>query len=71
MTLDDFNEAVGTRLPQDAAHTMAGFVFNALGHRPRPGDPVAIGAVRLAVERMDGMRIARLRIELGSTPPPA
>jgi CBS domain containing-hemolysin-like protein len=31
MTLDDFNEAVGTRLPQDAAHTMAGFVFNALG----------------------------------------
>ena len=71
MTIDDFNEAVGTQLPQDGARSMAGLVFNTLGRRPQPDDEVAVGQVRLAVERMDGMRITRLRVELASPPPPA
>ncbi len=71
MTIDDFNEVVGTQLPQDSARSMAGLVFNVLGRRPQPGDEVAVGSVRLAVERMDGLRIARLRVELPSPPPPA
>lgn len=37
MTVDDFNEAVGTRLPQDGAHTLAGLVFDGLGRRPDAG----------------------------------
>jgi putative hemolysin len=68
MTIDDFNEAVGTQLPQNGARTMAGLVFNALGRRPEPGDTVAVESVRLSVEQMDGMRITRLRVELASTP---
>ncbi len=70
MTIDDFNEAVGTQLPQDEARSMAGLVFNALGRRPQPGDEVTVGSVRLAVERMDGLRITRLRVELASPPLP-
>ena len=71
MTIDDFNEAIGTQLPQDGARSMAGLVFNALGRRPQPGDAVTVGSVRLAVERVDGLRITRLRVELASPQLPA
>ena len=64
MTIDDFNEAVGTQLPQDGARTMAGLVFNALGRRPQPGDTITVDSVRLTVEQMDGVRITQLRVEL-------
>jgi putative hemolysin len=64
MTVDDFNEAIGTELPQDGARTLAGLVFNTLGRRPREGDEVAVGAVRLAVEETDAARITRLRVRV-------
>ena len=60
MTIDDFNESVGTALHSDDARTMAGLVFNALGRRPRAGDEVTVDAVRLAVEQVDGPRITKL-----------
>jgi putative hemolysin len=66
MTIDDFNETVGTELPHDDARTMAGLVFNALGRRPRPGDAVTLDSLRLSVEELDGLRISRLRV--GSVP---
>ena len=62
MTIDDFNEAVGTALPQDDARTLAGLVFNGLGRRPEPDDAVTVGAVTLTVEEVDGNRITRLRV---------
>jgi putative hemolysin len=68
MTIDDFNEAVGTDLPQDGARTLAGLVFNALGRRPVTGDEVAIGDVRLTVEQTDGARITRLIVRLAQPP---
>jgi putative hemolysin len=61
MTIDDFNESVGTELPQAGARTMAGLVFNLLGRRPRPGDAVTVESVRLCVDEIDRLRIARLR----------
>ena len=64
MTVDDFNETVGTRLPTEDARTMAGLVFNTLGRRPAPGDSVDVEGVRLAVEAVDALRITRLRVEL-------
>jgi magnesium and cobalt exporter, CNNM family len=63
MTIDDFNEAVDTALPQDGARTMAGLVFNALGRRPVQGDAVDVDGVRLVVEGVAGLRITRLRVE--------
>src|SRR5215213_1056161 len=71
MTIDDFNEAVGTRLPQDAARTLAGLVLNALGHRPDPGETFAVDGVELEVERVDGLRITGLPISLEARPPSA
>jgi putative hemolysin len=63
MTIDDFNETVGTALPQDrSARTLAGLVFDELGRRPRVGDAVTLGRVTLTVAEMDGLRIARLTV---------
>ena len=64
MTIDDFNETVGTELPQDDARTLAGLVFNSLGRRPESGDEVALDGVRLTVEETDGARITRLLVKL-------
>ena len=64
LTIDDFNEATGTDLPQDDARTLAGLVFNALGRRPQQGDQVAVGGVRLTVEETDSARITRLLVRL-------
>jgi putative hemolysin len=62
MTIDDFNEIVGTRLDTHGARTMAGLVFNLLGRRPREGDEVSAGDVQMRVEQVDGARITRLRV---------
>jgi CBS domain containing-hemolysin-like protein len=68
MTIDDFNETVGTQLPKDDARTMAGLVFHELGRRPSPGDAVELGDVRMTVGEVDGHRITRLRIRRGARP---
>ena len=74
ITVDDFNEALATRLPQEAARTLAGAVFHALGRLPARGDAVEIEGVRIIVEGLEGARIKRLRVELPEpdrTAPPA
>ena len=67
MTIDDFNEELGTQLPQDGPRTMAGLIFKVLGRRPRREDSVALGTVKLIVEELDDARITRLRAEIPPT----
>jgi putative hemolysin len=65
MTIDDFNETVGTHLPQDRnSRTLAGLVFEELGRRPRVGDVVAIAGVTLRIAELDDLRISRLDVDL-------
>jgi putative hemolysin len=64
MTIDDFNETVGARLPQDGPRTLAGLVLDALGRQPRAGDAVTVSGVTIRVEAVDGLRITELRVTL-------
>jgi putative hemolysin len=64
ITIDDFNEAVGTQLPQRGVRTLAGLAFDALGRRPQPGDAVVVGAAEIRVKAVAGLRITRLEIVL-------
>jgi putative hemolysin len=64
MTIDDFNEAVGTDLPVGRSRTMAGLAFDELGRRPEPGDSVTVGDVTLLVQEVEGLRITRLVVTL-------
>jgi putative hemolysin len=64
MTIDDFNEALGTDLDTSHGRTLAGLVFNELGRRPQEGDEVQVGDVLLRVEQLDGHRITRLLVSV-------
>ena len=64
MTIDDFDEAVGTSLPRGSARTLAGLVLDTLGRRPDPGDTVAVDSVQIRVEAVDGLRITGLHVTL-------
>ena len=64
MTIDDFNETVGARLPVSGPRTLAGLAFDRLGRRPRRGDVVRVEGAELHVAELDQMRISRLRIRL-------
>ena len=70
-TIDDFNEEFGTELEQDGFHTIAGFVFGALGRAPEVGDEVDANGLRLTVLEVEGTRILRIEVEFGVEPPPA
>ena len=64
MTIDDFDEAVGTSLPRESARTLAGLVLDTLGRHPDPGDTVAVDSVQIRVEAVDGLRITGLHVTL-------
>jgi putative hemolysin len=61
--IDDFNEQFGQELPQDDYHTVAGFVFGALGRAAEAGDEVLHNGLRFQVVDVDGQRIERLEVE--------
>jgi putative hemolysin len=62
MSLDEVNELLRLDLPEGDWDTLAGLVFNALGHVPTEGEAVEIDGHRLRAERVDGRRIERVRI---------
>jgi putative hemolysin len=66
--IDDFNEQFGQALPQDDYHTVAGFVFGALGRAAESGDEVLHDGLRFHVLDVDGPRIERLEIEFLEEP---
>ncbi len=64
--IEAVNERLGLKLKDDYYDTIAGFVFGRLGRRAKVGDAVDLDdGVRLKVEALDGLRIARLSL----TPP--
>jgi CBS domain containing-hemolysin-like protein len=61
-SIDDFNEQFAVEVPQADYHTVAGFVFGALGHAPQEGDEVAHDGMVFRVLDVDGSRINRLTV---------
>jgi putative hemolysin len=62
--IDDFNEQFGTEIEIEDYHTMAGFVFGALGRAPEVGDEVRTDGAVLRVVEIEGSRIQRLEVDL-------
>jgi CBS domain containing-hemolysin-like protein len=69
LAIDDFNEQFDIELPDDDYHTVAGFVFGALGRAPEPGDEVEYEHAVFRVDSVEGQRIDRLTVTFGSPPP--
>ena len=62
LNLEDFSESTGIQLPEGPYETVAGYVIAQLGALPQIGDSVDVDGHRLAVSRLDGRRIAMLRL---------
>jgi CBS domain containing-hemolysin-like protein len=61
--IEDVNAQLGTHFDASEVDSLGGLVFSNLGRRPKLGDEVDIGAGwRARVERLDGLRIARVRL---------
>jgi magnesium and cobalt exporter, CNNM family len=69
--IDDFNEQFGVSLPVEDYHTLAGYVFGALGRAPEQGDEVSHDGVNFRVLEVEGTRIERLEVEFRPEPEPA
>jgi putative hemolysin len=62
LNLDDFADTVGVTLEDGPYETVAGAIVAMLGRLPKSGDAVELSGVRLKVVKMDGRRIARVRV---------
>jgi CBS domain containing-hemolysin-like protein len=72
--IDDFNERFNLNLYDPYYDTIAGFMLGRLGRLAKVGDTINVEGVKLRVEAMDGLRIARISLVPPSDispPPPA
>jgi putative hemolysin len=61
--VEDVNAQLGTHFDYSEVDSLGGLVFSRLGRRPRLGDEIDIGSnYRARVERLDGLRVARVRL---------
>ncbi len=60
--IEEVNEELGLQLIDDHYDTIGGYVMGRLGRIPETGDEVKVSGVRFRVDRVDGMRVDRLRI---------
>jgi putative hemolysin len=69
LNLDDFADATGAELPDGPYETVAGAIMATLGRLPKSNDAVELDGIRLKVTKMDGRRIARVRVTVLSDDP--
>ena len=63
LPLHELEQLVGEALAEEEITTTSGFVTHRLGGFAKEGDVVQLEAFTLRVEALDGMRVARLRLE--------
>jgi CBS domain containing-hemolysin-like protein len=62
LPLHELQELVGEPVREEGIITVSGFVTHRLGGFPKSGDVLNVGTYELKVEAMDGMRVARLKL---------
>jgi CBS domain containing-hemolysin-like protein len=60
--LDEINDVFDTDLESEEFDTVGGLVFHHVGHVPLVGDEVQVDGLHFTVTRMDGTRIAKVRV---------
>lgn len=63
LSIDDANDLLPMQLPEGDYDTVSGLVLSQLGRLASPGDAVEVPGAELTVERVQGRRIMRVRIE--------
>jgi putative hemolysin len=62
LNLDDFADETGVELPDGPYETVGGFLAARLGRVPAEGDEAPVDGHLLTVLKMDGRRVARVRV---------
>ena len=62
MSIEEINEELGISLPDGDYETVAGFVFDVLGHIPTEGEQFEYGNLKLEVLEMSRMKIDLVRL---------
>ena len=62
LSLEEFNEALGTALASEEFDTIGGLVLNRFGELPREGDELAYASLTFQVAKMKGTRIMELKV---------
>jgi CBS domain containing-hemolysin-like protein len=62
LRIDEANDELKLGLPDGEYDTVAGFVMSHLGRIPKEGEHLKYKNLKLAVEKMSGMKIERLLI---------
>ena len=63
VSIDEVNEALNAKLPDDEWDTIGGLIFNLLGHVPAEGEFVDFKNFRFRTEKVEGQRISVVLIE--------
>jgi len=66
--IDEVNEALGIDLPEGDWDTLGGLVFHIAGHVPAEGEVVECDGHEFHVERVQGRRIAKVRVVPAARP---
>jgi CBS domain containing-hemolysin-like protein len=61
--VSDINEQFGLEIDEETYSTIGGYLLGRLGRRPKIGDTVEVGGRALTVIALDGLRVARVRIQ--------
>jgi CBS domain containing-hemolysin-like protein len=64
MAVSELNDLLDLDIPDEDWDTVAGFVFNSLGHVPIPGEMVTHEGWQFIAEEVQGRRIRRLRVSV-------
>ena len=64
ISLNDFNERMGTDIPLEETNTLGGFVFGLMGHQPIEGEQAVWENLVFRVNATDGRRIQKVSIML-------
>ncbi len=67
MGIDDLNEQLELGLPHEDFDTVGGFVFGLLGRQPEVGASVHYEGMEFVVEKTDGRRVDKIRLEMAGT----
>ncbi len=63
LNVGDLNERLDLSLPEGTWDSVGGLVFGTLGRVPVPGDVVEVDGCTLTVDRVDGRRVSRVRLQ--------
>lgn len=69
VSLNDFNDALGTHLEDESADTLAGYIYGEFGRVPEEGESLQVEGWVLTVEVVRSRRIIRIRAKRGILPP--